>query len=153
MYCCIFFFQAEDGIRDIGVTGVQTCALPISGPAAPGPRRAAGTDTPRGHRPGRHTTTGGPAVTRIDRLAEPWGTRTPYGSGETWPVRVDRYLADGLTDDDVERWVPSASILHSNGDGLDIAVRDGRIVGVRGRAQDRVNHGRLDPKDLYGWQA
>src|SRR3712207_9496233 len=25
-----FFFQAEDGIRDIGVTGVQTCALPIS---------------------------------------------------------------------------------------------------------------------------
>src|SRR5258707_1387289 len=26
----IIFFQAEDGIRDIGVTGVQTCALPIS---------------------------------------------------------------------------------------------------------------------------
>src|SRR5947209_12157405 len=26
-----FFFQAEDGIRDIGVTGVQTCALPIYG--------------------------------------------------------------------------------------------------------------------------
>src|SRR3712207_7234267 len=26
-----FFFQAEDGIRDIGVTGVQTCALPICG--------------------------------------------------------------------------------------------------------------------------
>src|SRR5215203_5262610 len=29
--CGFFFFQAEDGIRDIGVTGVQTCALPISG--------------------------------------------------------------------------------------------------------------------------
>src|SRR5256885_8337154 len=27
---CIFFFQAEDGIRDYKVTGVQTCALPIS---------------------------------------------------------------------------------------------------------------------------
>src|SRR5207247_7504406 len=27
--CCIFFFQAEDGIRDPLVTGVQTCALPI----------------------------------------------------------------------------------------------------------------------------
>src|SRR5690606_39790080 len=27
----IFFFQAEDGIRDFHVTGVQTCALPISG--------------------------------------------------------------------------------------------------------------------------
>src|SRR5688572_31082857 len=28
-----FFFQAEDGIRDLTVTGVQTCALPISGVA------------------------------------------------------------------------------------------------------------------------
>ena len=26
---CFFFFQAEDGIRDYDVTGVQTCALPI----------------------------------------------------------------------------------------------------------------------------
>src|SRR5690606_39665206 len=33
MVCCLFsffFFQAEDGIRDFHVTGVQTCALPIS---------------------------------------------------------------------------------------------------------------------------
>src|SRR3712207_9175647 len=30
VYDVFFFFQAEDGIRDIGVTGVQTCALPIS---------------------------------------------------------------------------------------------------------------------------
>src|SRR3712207_1108144 len=29
IFCFFFFFQAEDGIRDIGVTGVQTCALPI----------------------------------------------------------------------------------------------------------------------------
>src|SRR2546427_5848818 len=29
---CFFFFQAEDGIRDLTVTGVQTCALPISTP-------------------------------------------------------------------------------------------------------------------------
>src|SRR2546430_3106782 len=28
-YCFFFFFQAEDGIRDLTVTGVQTCALPI----------------------------------------------------------------------------------------------------------------------------
>src|SRR2546430_9622292 len=28
---CFFFFQAEDGIRYLTVTGVQTCALPISG--------------------------------------------------------------------------------------------------------------------------
>src|SRR5688572_31273801 len=37
--CCVlsffffFFFQAEDGIRDLTVTGVQTCALPISNSA------------------------------------------------------------------------------------------------------------------------
>src|SRR2546430_8315808 len=30
VYLCFFFFQAEDGIRDLTVTGVQTCALPIS---------------------------------------------------------------------------------------------------------------------------
>src|SRR5438552_18223901 len=34
MFCSCFFFQAEDGIRDDLVTGVQTCALPIS--ARPG---------------------------------------------------------------------------------------------------------------------
>src|SRR5258707_7444208 len=40
-----FFFQAEDGIRDIGVTGVQTCALPIS--------RGLGSHLePDGHLPG-----------------------------------------------------------------------------------------------------
>ncbi|MDX3107853.1 molybdopterin oxidoreductase family protein [Nonomuraea angiospora] len=89
----------------------------------------------------------------VDRIAEPWGTRTPYGPGEPWPVRVDSFLESGLRAQDVERWVQSATILHSNGDGLDIAVKDGRVVGVRGRAQDRVNHGRLGPKDLYGWQA
>ncbi|MBZ5735528.1 molybdopterin-dependent oxidoreductase [Nocardioides sp. TRM66260-LWL] len=91
--------------------------------------------------------------TQIDRIAEPWGTRTPYGAGEPWPVRVDQHLAAGVAEDDVERWVQAASLLHSNGDAMDVAVRAGRIVGVRGRAVDRVNHGRLGPKDLFGWQA
>jgi anaerobic selenocysteine-containing dehydrogenase len=90
---------------------------------------------------------------QVDRIAEPWGGRTPYGAGETWPVRVDTHLAEGLGPADVDQWTQSASVLHSNGDALDIAVKDGRIVGVRGRAVDRVNHGRLGPKDLYGWQA
>src|SRR5438034_10768805 len=39
-----FFFQAEDGIRDHCVTGVQTCALPIS---CPGVDRARHGDSPR----------------------------------------------------------------------------------------------------------
>ncbi|MFE1316315.1 molybdopterin oxidoreductase family protein [Kitasatospora phosalacinea] len=86
---------------------------------------------------------------RIDRIAEPWGDRTPYGPGQPWPVRQDTHL----TGTGVDRWVPAASLLHSNGDAMDVAVRDGRIVGVRGRADDRVNRGRLGPKDLFGWQA
>lgn len=88
-----------------------------------------------------------------DRIAEPWGARTPYGVGEQWPERVDEFLADGIDSGAVDRWAQSAAVLHSNGDGLDIAVKDGRIVGVRGRGVDRVNRGRLDPKDLFGWQA
>jgi anaerobic selenocysteine-containing dehydrogenase len=88
-----------------------------------------------------------------DRTAEPCGARTPYGPGERWPTRVDSHLADGVSDEQVDRWVQSASILHSNGDAMDIAVSGDRIVGVRGRAVDRVNHGRLDVKDLFGWQA
>src|SRR6266850_8029949 len=36
----IFFFQAEDGIRDYKVTGVQTCALPILPAGGDGPARA-----------------------------------------------------------------------------------------------------------------
>ncbi|MFF8772094.1 molybdopterin oxidoreductase family protein [Kitasatospora sp. NPDC015120] len=88
-----------------------------------------------------------------DRIADPWGGRTPYPPGAPWPTRIDTHLAAGLTPADVDRWAQSASLLHSNGDAMDIAVKDGRIVGVRGRADDRVNRGRLGPKDLFGWQA
>jgi hypothetical protein len=57
-----------------------------------------------------------------DRIKEPWGERTPFGQGETWPVRVDQFLEEGVSEDDVDRWVQTASILHSNGDALDVAV-------------------------------
>ncbi|MCU1344352.1 MAG: putative molybdopterin oxidoreductase [Acidimicrobiia bacterium] len=87
-----------------------------------------------------------------DRIADPWGPRTPYDTGP-WPVRQDAYLDPGLAEADVDRWVQTASVLHSNGDAYDFAVKDERIVGVRGRSADRVNHGRLGPKDLFGWQA
>jgi anaerobic selenocysteine-containing dehydrogenase len=88
-----------------------------------------------------------------DGIADPWGTRTPFGPGDEWPVRVDQYLVEGVVTDDVERWARTASLLHSNGDAMDVAVRGGRMVGVRGRGEDRVNRGRLGPKDLFGWQA
>src|SRR6266496_4846200 len=41
-----FFFQAEDGIRDLYVTGVQTCALPISRPIRPKKNCASIRSTP-----------------------------------------------------------------------------------------------------------
>src|SRR5439155_20603025 len=83
-----------------------------------------------------------------ERTAEVWGERTPFASGGAWPARVDEYVTEKP-----ERWVQSACVLCSNGCGLDVGVRGGRIVGVRGRDVDRVNHGRLGPKGLYGWQA
>src|SRR5437763_14081896 len=89
----------------------------------------------------------------VDRIADIWGTRTPFDRGERWPTRVDLKLADGLTEQDVDRWVQSACVLCSNGCACDIAVKDDRIVGVRGRGIDRVNRGRLGPKGLFGWQA
>src|SRR5438034_8283562 len=46
-FCFFFFFQAEDGIRDHCVTGVQTCALPIS--LRTGRRRRRGAGAPRGN--------------------------------------------------------------------------------------------------------
>jgi anaerobic selenocysteine-containing dehydrogenase len=85
-----------------------------------------------------------------DRIADIWGTGMPHARGTVWPARVDLHLTDGLTEDQVDRWVPSACLLCSNGCGCDIAVKDGRMVGVRGRAGDVVNHGRLGPKGLYG---
>src|SRR5262249_59517825 len=77
-FIVVFFFQAEDGIRDWSVTGVQTCALPISAPATRCPRarrdvvRAA---APRSHRGvparprgqgARGSARGAPAVTRSE---------------------------------------------------------------------------------------
>src|SRR5689334_17223462 len=87
------------------------------------------------------------AVSR-PRVVDLWGGRTPFGNGKRWPARVDQNLAEKPT-----RWAQSACVLCSNGCAIDIAVRDKRIVGVRGRAADRVNRGRLGPKGLYGWQA
>ena len=81
-----------------------------------------------------------------DSISNIWGERTPY-IGE-WPVRVDQ-----RTSEEPDHWVQSACVLCSNGCGMDIGVKDGKIVGVRGRAEDRVNHGRLGPKGLHGWVA
>ena len=88
-----------------------------------------------------------------DRITDIWGTRTPFAAGGDWPARVDFALNGNLKEDDVDHWVQSACVLCSNGCGCDIAVKDGVMVGIRGRAQDRVNKGRLGPKGLFAsWQ-
>src|SRR5438067_734376 len=50
----LFFFQAEDGIRDRNVTGVQTCALPICDRCARSPARCAPARSARAARQRRH---------------------------------------------------------------------------------------------------
>jgi ferredoxin-nitrate reductase len=87
-------------------------------------------------------------VRAVSRVEDVWGRRTPYPQGDDWPNRQDEYV-----EGEVERWVQSACGICSHGCGADIAVRAGRIVGIRGRVQDRVNHGRLGPKGLFSWQA
>ena len=81
-----------------------------------------------------------------DSIRNIWGKRIPY-EGE-WKERVDEYL-----EQEPGTWVQSTCVLCSTGCALDIGVKDGRIVGVRGRAVDRVNRGRLGPKRLNGWMA
>src|SRR4051812_8704222 len=83
-----------------------------------------------------------------DSVQDIWGERTPFAGRKRWPERVDSRISE-----QPERWVQSACVLCSNGCGLDIGVKDGRIVGVRGRASDVVNRGRLGPKGLNGWEA
>src|SRR3989475_1383052 len=88
-----FFFQAEDGIRDLTVTGVQTCALPISEairPAATGSRSPAllperRRDGPRGAawRPGRRART-------IPFGSRPWRRRHVAGGARSEERRVGK---------------------------------------------------------------
>src|SRR5215218_5405568 len=83
-----------------------------------------------------------------DSIQDVWGRRTPYRGAGRWPLRVDQHVTERPDD-----WVQSCCVLCSVGCGLDIGVKDGRIVGVRGRGVDRVNKGRLGPKGLHGWEA
>jgi|SRR5579884_1578789 len=81
-----------------------------------------------------------------ERIMDIWGARTPYASGASWPARQDQFLTGTLTAAEVDRWVRGACLLCSNGCGVEVAVKDGRMVGIRGRVEDRINHGRLGPK-------
>src|SRR5437868_15019307 len=79
--CVSFFFQAEDGIRDRNVTGVQTCALPISmkhcrfGCASP---RAIEPTGVHGSRIVARSASSGMTAIRVPRAKSP-STRTKIG--------------------------------------------------------------------------
>jgi anaerobic selenocysteine-containing dehydrogenase len=92
-------------------------------------------------------------ATDSERTKNIWGSRSPFAAGQPWPERQDMFLIDGVAEHEVDRWVASACTLCSYGCGIHFAVKDERIVGVRGRTDDHVNHGRLGPKGLYGWQS
>ncbi|MEU0603610.1 hypothetical protein ABZ484_36110 [Streptomyces sp. NPDC006393] len=76
-----------------------------------------------------------------DRICDIWGPRTPHTAGTPWPERVDQFLIDGVGEADVDTRVRGACLLCSNGCGLEVAVRGGRMVGVRGRAEGRGRRG------------
>src|SRR5688572_31605180 len=89
-----FFFQAEDGIRDLTVTGVQTCALPISSRQR-GWRRGGGGrwSASRDASPGRPPDARGSAAPR--RAGPP-----PRRSEER---RVGKECRSGWSPDDVKK--------------------------------------------------
>src|SRR2546430_15829000 len=84
-----FFFQAEDGIRDLTVTGVQTCALPICAARRSGTRPAAACGSPRRSWPrseerrvGKSVDLGGRRIIKKKK--------TEIRAGTARPTRCDR---------------------------------------------------------------
>src|SRR6266540_5499947 len=91
---CFFFFQAEDGIRDRDVTGVQTCALPILArrprshpPPRGGPPPSEGQDP----RPARRAAAGACPAAPAARLQSLAGLTAPAGGRgcRSYPCRSE----------------------------------------------------------------
>src|SRR3712207_4203906 len=121
-----FFFQAEDGIRDIGVTGVQTCALPISFviPIGPGQRSNA-----EANRLVRWLLTNGVRVEVLRRSIRLGDRGFRKGSYVVWMQQARRGLAGtalGIGDDIStqinELYAPPASWSHGYLWGADVVT-------------------------------
>src|SRR5690348_16405401 len=124
-----FFFQAEDGIRDGRVTGVQTCALPISGSSCRprSPSMAAMSSSMGGicmpaasMADGRAAYPGPKARAIIERMRRVEGAGPRTGAGE--PLVVDQASGATLIDPDGNRYTDlagsfaAATIGHSHPD-------------------------------------
>src|SRR6185503_14521407 len=121
-----FFFQAEDGIRDVAVTGVQTCALPIwpGQPDDGAARGAAARDEVEG------------AVGAEGAVDDLVGEAEELGGAAAAGVdRVERVLAAvAIGDDDEDGLAIGAGAQGDLGDAREVAAEDVGVV-VGGRAE------------------
>src|SRR3712207_9272664 len=90
------FFQAEDGIRDIGVTGVQTCALPICTDSCSPVSITAGP-APCGRGLVHRATWGRPPGRGTGPKSVVWGKRVDLGGRRIRKKKKERRLAIRLT--------------------------------------------------------
>src|SRR6266853_5704710 len=98
-----FFFQAEDGIRDLTVTGVQTCALPISRPCAPQRLNALNTTAAFWSKGVRHSA--GTVRMLCREMTPTWRAwLTCLTQVSTWTLAQRQHSADWQRS--APRWVP-----------------------------------------------
>src|SRR5438270_9586083 len=110
-FCFFFFFQAEDGIRDLTVTGVQTCALPIS-------HGARSTSTKQ------HSL--GPQPTKMCPVSAAWCwlsvPRADVRSGAWGSVRVERSEERRVGKECRSRWSPDEEKKKESAKQTDVLV-------------------------------
>src|SRR5207248_9686950 len=110
----LFVFQAEDGIRDRTVTGVQTCALPILAHGATRPHRRddeARHEGPRGRLPEQDRSAGAARGAHHDRRQDHRAALMHPASGAAWLVWLETTAAADAMRDSL--WLyPLVEILH-----------------------------------------
>src|SRR3989454_10981796 len=129
MILVFFFFQAEDGIRDYKVTGVQTCALPIFAQRAPRPeaRRALGNRTALGIGDGER---GGGVAAGGKGGGGALGAPPPVRDVRRRPRGVGEQLLPRISRDHRDPQVGALLVAERDGSGsLDIPVVARRVAG------------------------
>src|SRR6266853_4687322 len=121
-----FFFQAEDGIRDLTVTGVQTCALPI----------LAGPSTRPRSRPPRCARSGGSPRAPLPRSKPPAGKRS--GRARPGAGRLEALMATIGPPLSTTAW--AAEYTAQTLEILPVFMRDGAIFWLKPVHADSEEH-------------